>query len=354
MHARFRFLAAIALIITGIAIFAFWGTAQQSAEKPAEKGKAPEHSFSGPYTHDNLTIFLVHGEDRLKGRKYMMLSEALEKKLLVIHETQSVSHLTMENLSPEHDVLILSGDILKGGQQDRVANFDQFVPAKSGKLPLTVFCIEHTAGRWLREKTETDKTFASSPGCLSSNGLRLANRAAMNQGQVWDNVAKAQDKLSEKAGKDLKSSESVSSLALTLQAKEVQAATEKYATQLAPLVKDKTDALGYVFAINGKIYAADIYCSPILFQKAWPNLIRANAIEAFAEKQKDKTFAPVTIAAVKSFLDAGDKGKTSATKEVSSSVRQVTNEAEKVYRFESRDLTMPAKTPFLRSNYIAK
>ena len=148
--------------------------------------------------------------------------------------------------------------------------------------------------------------------------------------------------------------ESTSSLALTLQAKEVQAATEKYITQLGPIVKNKADVLGYAFAINGKIYAADIYCSPILFQKTWPNLIRANAIEAFADKQKDKTFAPVTLAAVKSFLNEGDNGKTLASQEVSKGVRQVTNEADKVYRFESRDLTMPALSPSLRSNYIAK
>ena len=74
MHARFRFLTAVALLISGGAWFAWLATAQppappkQTAEtKQAEKAKAPSHTFSGPYTHDNLTIFLVHGEDRLKG-----------------------------------------------------------------------------------------------------------------------------------------------------------------------------------------------------------------------------------------------------------------------------------------------
>lgn len=88
MHARFHFPTAVALLIGG-AWFACLATAHPPAEpmqttepQQAEKAKAPSHAFSGPYTHDNLTIFLVHGEDRLKGRKYMMLAEASKRSCL--------------------------------------------------------------------------------------------------------------------------------------------------------------------------------------------------------------------------------------------------------------------------------
>ena len=46
--------------------------------------------------------------------------------------------------------------------------------------------------------------------------------------------------------------------------------------------------IGYVFAINGKVNSADIYGSNVLFKKLWPKLLKANAIEAIAELQKDK------------------------------------------------------------------
>src|SRR5262245_22013808 len=102
MHPRIRILAAAALLVGTGAWFAWLASAQPAAEQKqqqSEKAKPSDYRFSGRFTHDNLTIILVHGEDRLKGRKYMMLAEALEKKLFVIHETQNVNTLTMENLS---------------------------------------------------------------------------------------------------------------------------------------------------------------------------------------------------------------------------------------------------------------
>src|SRR5439155_20034837 len=98
------------------------GLALQEANFAQEQGKVTVPKISGPFHHDNLTICLIHGEDRLKGQKFLMLAEALEQKKFVIYETQKVTDLTMENLS-DHEVVILSGDILKGGQQDRIAQY---------------------------------------------------------------------------------------------------------------------------------------------------------------------------------------------------------------------------------------
>src|SRR5215472_4615365 len=54
-----------------------------AGQKPA----APKYVLSGPFTHQNLTVFLIHGPDRLKSKKFLMLAEALEKKDFVIYET---------------------------------------------------------------------------------------------------------------------------------------------------------------------------------------------------------------------------------------------------------------------------
>lgn len=268
----------------------------------------------------------------------------------------------MENLSTTDEVLLLSGDILKGGQQDRVVQFDQLVPPKSGKVELSVFCVEHTASRWMKPLTEQDKTFACSPGQICSNRLHWPIAPEGSQSKVWANVRKAQQDLSEKTGTDVKTTESDSSLALSLQVKEVLAATDKYVSKLEPIVKDKADVLGYVFAINGKVYAADIYCSPTLFQKAWPRLIQANAIEAFAEMKKDKAFPAVQLADITAFLEDADKGTASA-KDVAADQKQTTKETAKSIRFGTQ-LKMPAAGGAgpaaalpaleLRSNSIAK
>lgn len=370
MRARLRILSAIFLILAAGALLGGCGTNPQTTTETAESSIPPagpaepvqrvaagDRQISGPYTHDNLAIFLIHGEDLLKGRKYMMLAEALEKKLFVIYETQSVNELSMENLSSSEEVLILSGDILKGGQQDRIAQYDQFVPAKSGKLPLTVFCVEHTAGRWNRKMTEEDKTFTASPGQLCFNDLRLANRCRSNQAEVWDGVANAQVNLSKNAGRDVKAKESDSSLALSLQSKEVKAAADRYVARLSPIIEDKADVVGYAFAINGKIYTADMYGSPSLFQRVWPRLLHASAIEAFADLQKDKAFTPATVTAVKTFLEEGDNGK-AASKEVTKDIREVTNSGERVVRVETQARAMGAMKKAggesIRTNYIGR
>lgn len=355
MRTRFHIIVGAALLLTSGALLIDWSAAQQTTQKNT---KPPERKITGPHTHQNLSIFLIHGDDALKGRKFMLLSEALEKKVFAIYETQNVNALKMENLSATDEVLILSGDILKGGQQDRIAQHDQFVPPKSGKIALTVFCVEHTAGRWMRKMTEEDKKFHASPGQLNNSALRLANRSDRNQGKVWKEVAEAQRILSMKTGKDVKAKESDSSLALSLQAKEVIAATDKYVATLQPIVKGTKDVIGYAFAINGKVYMADIYGSPALFGKLWPRLLHASALEAFAELEKGKKFAPATVASVTTFLADADKGKTT-DKEVSKDIRETTFSGEKALRFDSKLIDakkggIPSPAAPLRQNYLKK
>src|SRR5262249_21203056 len=196
----------------------------------------------GPFTHNNLTICLIHGEDKLKNLKFLLLADALQQKKFIIYETQKVNELAMENTS-DQPVVILSGDILKGGQQDRIAQFDQIVPPKSGKIPLNVFCVERTASRWMKPLTDADKTFTASPGQLCTNDLRLANRSGKDQSGVWAGCARTQDKLTANAKVQVKVKESDSSLALSLEVKEVEAAVNEYVSKLSGLLKDKKDVV---------------------------------------------------------------------------------------------------------------
>jgi hypothetical protein len=345
------------LSLLGVLILALGGWAMLGQQEPAsacgERFQVGKFKLSGPHIYDNLTIYLVHGPDQLKGQKFLMLAEALEQKKFVIHETQRVNDLTMENLS-DQEVIILAGDILKGGQQDRIAQHDQIVPPKSGKLPLQVFCVERTASRWGKPLVEKDKTFTASPGQLCTNDLRLACRKDGKQSQVWKEVGEAQMKLTRKLGVDVRDKKSDSSLALSLQAKEVLANVEKYVARLAKAPDGKKDVVGYVYAINGKVIGSDIYGSPALFQRVWPRLVRANATEAVAELPKDKKFAAVGPEAVRTFLDAASKGKVTA-RDDGKGLRQTTNEKARVLNFESARPALPgapAKKAPLRSNSL--
>lgn len=351
-------LGSLVVLLVATVVFVRWWTTPPP-QPPAPEGfagvpttiVAANVQVSGPYAHGNLTLFLVHGADQLQGKTFLTLDDALAQKKFVIHETQSVNELAMENLSASEEVLILSGDILKGGQQDRISQYDLVIAPQSGRIPLAAFCVEHTAPRWMREKTVQDGTFSASPGVVASNTTRLATRYYSDQGGVWASVGESQRKLSSNVGVSVRSRESDSSLALSLSATEVQEAADKHVAALQEIPEGKSDVIGMGFAINGKMVAADVFGSRELFRKVWAKLLRASAVEAVAELQKDKTFEPVAVEVAKVFLEETEQGK-AIRQETGKGMHQNRSEAPSSVLFESIDhrdgLVM------IRRNYCAR
>src|SRR6266571_4240465 len=105
---------------------------------------ADEGYISGPFVHENLAIYLVHGNSS-GGPVPLTLDEALTKKAAKVHETGDVNSLEIENVGDE-PIFVQSGDIVKGGQQDRALTASLLLPPRSGRTRVAVFCVEH--GRW--------------------------------------------------------------------------------------------------------------------------------------------------------------------------------------------------------------
>ena len=95
-----------------------------------------EYRLEGPFTRGNLTVFLIHGKDRIKGQTFITLQEALVQRKVIVRETRSVNELTIQNVSRE-EVYVQSGDIVKGGAQDRMMAVDLILPPRSGRIPAT-------------------------------------------------------------------------------------------------------------------------------------------------------------------------------------------------------------------------
>jgi len=316
------------------------------SSKPAQI-KAGDYRLSGPFTHNNLTIFLVHGKNMFEGKTFLTLQEAMVQKKVVVYETKSVNELAIQNLSDE-DIYVQSGDIVKGGQQDRMIGVDLIVPRRSGKIPIAAFCVEQ--GRWSGRGNERSTVFSSSSDAVSTKEIKLAAKRSNSQGGVWENVKMAQDKLSQNVGAPVNSAVSASSLQLSVENHKVQATADSYIKALSNIVNGNKDVIGYVFAINGKVNSADVYGSNVLFKKLWPKLLKANAIEAIAELQKDK-FAPAKPEHAKTFLSEGEKAN-AVEKDVSSRVGLVTGEDEKNIFFETRDRAN--NDAWIHRNYIKK
>jgi hypothetical protein len=312
--------------------------------------QAGDQKISGPYTHGNLTIFLVHGKDTIPGKQFLTLQEALEQKKVIVHETKNVNELSVENVSSDVEVFIQAGDIVKGGQQDRVLSYDLIVSAKSGKVPIPSFCVE--AGRWQGRAGEATEKFDAAPSKAAGKDLKLAVNYSRNQQRVWRQVAEQQMRLSENLGTQVKSSTSESSLQLSLENKKLIEAAMKYEKDLAKVLEEKKDVIGYAYAVNGKVEGADIYGSAALFRKVWPQLLRANAVEAVAELKKDKKFEPPTSDAVKAFFADTAQGKNAEDKAVTKRVQVVTKETAKNLLLQTRDKQQ--KGAMIHASYIAK
>ncbi len=321
--------------------------AQANSKGAVAQASGGEYRISGPYTHANLTIFLIHGSNRIEGKVPLTLQEALEQKKVVVYETKSVNELSIENVSNE-DVYVQSGDIVKGGQQDRLLAVDLIVPAKSGKIPIAAFCVEQ--GRWSKRGNEQVGNFSSSTDGAATKDIKLAAKRANSQSGVWANVAATQDKLSESLGTKVNASESASSLQLAVEHQKVRETAAGYTNALAQIVEGKTDVIGYAFAINGEVNSADVYASNGLFKKLWSKLLNANAVEAIAELKKGHQFEPLTVAQVKAFLAEAETGK-SAEKEINGRIKLLTREDDKNVFFETRD---EAKGAWVHRNYIRK
>lgn len=318
----------------------------RSTRPPADAGG---YRISGPYAHENLTLFLIHGEEKLKDGSFLTLQEALEQKKAVVYETGDVNELAVENVSPDRRIFIQSGDIVKGGQQDRVIAIDLVVPPRSGRIPIASFCVEH--GRWSGRGGEAAGFFGSSADRAASKALKLAVQRDSDQAQVWSRVSEAQAKLSASVGDSVRSPASESSFQLTLENEKVRETADGYIRALSPLAEGRSDVIGYAFAVNGKLNSAEVYASRALFIKLWPKLLKASAVEAVAELQGSRSVEPVTVEAVRACMIDAEKGHTTAP-EVGGRARTIRRETARTLLFETRDERDGGA--WLHRSYVAK
>lgn len=319
-------------------------TKPQDDKKPA----LTNYRISGPYTHKNLTVFLVHGKDLLPGRNFLTLQEALAQKKVRVYETKEVNELAIRNFSNQ-DVYVQAGEIVRGGEQDRMISIDFIVPPRSGRMPIAAFCVE--SGRWNKRGEEQAAYFSSSENSAATKELKLAAKRSVSQSAVWENVSTAQAKLSKNVAEVVAVSASPTSYELSVENAKVKETTAAYISALTGILRNKTDVIGYAFAINGHVNSADVYASHTLFAKLWPKLLKASATEALAELDQKPAAEPVASETVQAFLAESEQPK-AKSKEVTQRVRVVTREDDQNIFFETQDRR--EKDAWVHRNYIRK
>ncbi|TMJ01048.1 MAG: hypothetical protein E6G97_16970 [Alphaproteobacteria bacterium] len=337
--------------------------------------RADDYRITGPMVHQNLAIYLVHGKSAA-GPVPLTLDEALARRTVKVHETGNVNELQVENLGAD-EVFVQSGDIVKGGQQDRVLTVSLLLPPKSGRIPIASFCVEQ--GRWTARGKEDVKLFATASAVVPSREAKIAMKAPVaafapglapvggfsggsvrttaiaaasetgaRQQEVWRKVRKVQDGLSSNLGTTVNAAASQSSLQLALENEKLKDAQAAYIKALQRAGEKDDDIIGYVFAVNGKLNSAEIYPSNGLFRKMWPKLLQASVTEAIGQKNADNDAAPTGEAAF-AFLTAAANGKASE-KPLPAQVRLEMRDAERAFYFETRR----ASGAWVHRSYLAK
>ncbi len=265
--------------------------------------KTSDYTISGPHTHNNLSVFFIHGAETMKATNVLTLQEAIEQNVAVVHET-GMGQLLIDNRG-NAPLFIQAGDIVKGGTQDRTLPYDMLLSANTTRNSVTALCVEQ--GRSFPRGNEVSTSFGSATEQLPTRKLKIA-AAKRSQAEVWRQVQMLQNDLTRNVGAPVQANLSRTSLQLTLENPQLQQQVHQTLAKIAPAVEGQGDVIGYAVAINGKIQSADVYGSNALFIKLWPKLIRASAVEAVSERQPVVARVGVDAESVIAFLAAAEKG----------------------------------------------
>ena len=303
---------------------------------------------TGPRVEQNLAVYLIRGKSKLPAVPFKTLREGMEDGSVRVYETCNVNRLAIQNLSREAHLFIQAGDIVKGGRQDRVLAYDLLLPPRSGRVPLGAFCVE--SGRWSRRGAEASGAFSSSELQLVTKELKIAAKYQRDQGHVWSEVGRAQQRLSEAVGEQVAAAESRSSLQLALENKRVRAFVLDYIASLSDCAEEE-EVIGVAFAINGRLNSAEIYASNALLRKLWPKVLRAIAIEALTRRSAYNGTRPPGKDEVAEWL-AMDKWDRATESGGSGKVRSITFQGERDLLFESR--TGPRPEDWIHRSHLRR
>src|SRR6202049_795250 len=162
----------LGVLISSIATIAAVGGLSfiSAAPCPHKAPSAPpegEWRILDPITYENISLFPVVGGSQ-DTSSFLTLEEGLASGEVLVTEQgaerlirdrgqvrpiavpqynpgASVNQLVLINRS-KRPLLLLAGELVSGGKQDRIIGKDRIVPVGAEPLALDVFCVEH--GRW--------------------------------------------------------------------------------------------------------------------------------------------------------------------------------------------------------------
>ena len=251
----------------------------------------PGQKLLAPISHKNLSVFpvVLSQQPAANGVSYLTLAEGMKTSQVAVEERKTGATVNSVNVANKSDrpLLLLAGEVILGGQQDRVIGEDTLIQPHA-ELVVPVFCVEH--GRW------SGKGQFTSTGGFVDGKVRMQAKYAGNQQQVWDAVAKKT--------KALKAESSTGTYRSLATGAEGKTATQPFRDAILPKLAALPESgrlIGLVAAVNGRVTSVDVFADPQLFAAYRERLL--DSIFLAVADQPVTTEVPPAPAAVGAFMN---------------------------------------------------
>jgi len=264
-----------------------------------------------PVSYENLTVFPVVASSGYDTSAFLTLEDGLSSGQVTVREQgsetmyrnrdgshpsaqnyggPSVNQLVLVNHS-KRPLLLLAGELVSGGKQDRVIAKDRIVAPFAEPLPLDVFCVEH--GRW------SQGAQFSSAKTIVHPSVREQAAVKQRQSDVWAAVsggttaakpsaAPAPRVPSAELSATIENEAPTQSYEKIYGSRRVGMSVETIVSEIERKFLKGTSGLkgervvGVVVAYGGEVAWSDIFASDALFASYWNKLLRSYAVEAVA------------------------------------------------------------------------
>jgi hypothetical protein len=288
---------------------AFVGLAPSSPGAPPPRPEG-DWRLLDPANYENISVFPVVSSYSQDTSPFLTLEEGLATGEVAVREQgsetmvrgrdgrpvyfppsgsgASVNQLVLINRS-RRPLLLLAGELVSGGKQDRVIGKDRIVPVGAPPLPLDVFCVEH--GRW------TGSAQFAAANTIVHPSVR--ERAAVDQKQteVWDAVRSGTTAKAAPAAPPpqistyniqgaIAGNGRTEAYEKIYQSRAVGVSIDDFVDEVQRRFAIATSGLkgervvGVVVAYGGDVAWSDIFASSDLFDHYWRKLLRSYAVEA--------------------------------------------------------------------------
>ena len=231
---------------------------------------------------DGLTVIALGSSATNRAPNYLTLDQATADAALDIHEAPAQTVPTVEAITGKASVLLLGGDTIIGGAQNRIINLTILLKA-AATTAIPVTCLKH--GRWnhggrftaarpvdhLLRRMVTEQVTRGARGLAHAAGSAAEHRFAADQGAVWDEIGQRHARAA------------VNSPTQALH--DVYQREEASVDDFVRAFPMAAGSRGVAIGLFNRLVGLDLFDSTETLERQWPRLV-AGAASALLDQQR--------------------------------------------------------------------